>query len=57
MSREKRIEFIQKIQDSRESNVLVYFTGDRRPIGSRIAEDAVRPLYKHLTAWKRFDQA
>lgn len=48
MSREHRIELINKIQDLRGSNVLVYFTGDRQPIVSRIAEDAVRPLYKHL---------
>ncbi|MFQ6091371.1 MAG: hypothetical protein ACE5OR_01615 [bacterium] len=50
MSRKGRLELIQKIQESRKSNVLVYFTGDRKPIGSRIAEDAVRPLYKHLLA-------
>ncbi len=48
MGRENRIELINKIQELRGSNVLVYFTGDRQPIGSRIAEDAVRPLYKHL---------
>jgi len=48
VSRENRIELINKIQELRGSNVLVYFTGDRQPIGSRIAEDAVRPLYKHL---------
>jgi len=28
--------------------VIVYFTGDRKPFGSRIAEDAVRSLYDHL---------
>lgn len=50
MSRENRIGLINKIQELRGSNVLVYFTGDRPPIGSRIAEDAVRPLYKHLLA-------
>jgi hypothetical protein len=50
VSREIRIGLISKIQELRGSNVLVYFTGDRQPIGSRIAEDAVRPLYKHLLA-------
>lgn len=50
MSREYRIELINKLQEHRGSNVLVYFTGDRQPMGSRIAEDAVRPLYKHLLA-------
>jgi len=50
VSRENRIGLINKIQELRGSNVIVYFTGDRQPIGSRIAEDAVRPLYKHLLA-------
>jgi hypothetical protein len=31
-------------------NPLMYFTGDRRPFSSQIAEDAVLPLYKHLLA-------
>lgn len=48
MDRQARIELIRNIQELRDSKVLVYFTGDRPPIGSRIAEDAVRPLYKHL---------
>ncbi len=39
---------IKKIQNLRKSKVIVYFTGDRQPIGSIIAEDAVRPLYEHL---------
>lgn len=46
-----RKELIKKIQNMRNSAVIVYFTGDR-PIGpfpaSRMAEDAVRPLYDHL---------
>jgi len=48
MNRQARVELIQNIQKLRGSRVLVYFTGDRQPFGSRIAEDAVRPLYKHL---------
>ncbi|GFP42599.1 hypothetical protein HKBW3C_01723 [Candidatus Hakubella thermalkaliphila] len=51
-SRKERVELIRKIQDSRDSKVLVYFTGDRRPFSSQIAEDAVLPLYKHLLALK-----
>lgn len=39
---------IQKIEKEIESKVIVYFTGDRHPFGSRIAEDVVRPLYDHL---------
>ncbi|MGQ9626431.1 MAG: SDH family Clp fold serine proteinase [Anaerolineae bacterium] len=50
MSRENRVRLINEIEEVRGSNVVVYFTGDRQPIGSRIAEDAVRPLYKHLLA-------
>jgi hypothetical protein len=48
MNRQTRVELIQNIQELRGSRLLVYFTGDRRPFGSQIAEDAVRPLYKHL---------
>jgi len=39
---------IQKIEKEIGGKVIVYFTGDRHPFGSRIAEDAVRPLYDHL---------
>lgn len=46
----KRLELIQKIQEHRNSTVIVYFTGDRRPFSSQVAEDAVLPLYKHLLA-------
>jgi len=41
-------ELIEQIQDIRSSKVISYITGDRQPIGSIIAEDAVRPLYDHL---------
>lgn len=41
-------ELIKQIQNLRNSKVITYITGDRQPIGSRIAEDAVRPLYEHL---------
>jgi len=51
MSRENRKKIIQEIEKIRGSKVIVYFTGDRS-IGpfsaSRMAEDAVRPLYEHL---------
>ena len=39
---------IKDLEKKRGNKVIVYFTGDRRPFGSRIAEDAVRPLYEHL---------
>lgn len=50
MSENKHIgkELIEKIEQKRQSKVIVYFTGDRHPFGARIAEDAVRPLYDHL---------
>lgn len=51
-NRKERLEIIRKIQETRGSKLLVYFTGDRRPFPSQIAEDAVLPLYKHLLALK-----
>lgn len=39
---------IEDLERKRGSKIIVYFTGDRQPFGSRIAEDAVRPLYEHL---------
>lgn len=43
-----RNDLIKQIQKARDSKVVTYVTGDRQPLGSRIAEDAVRPLYEHL---------
>jgi len=43
-----RKEIIRQIQSMRSSKVIAYVTGDRQPITSVIAEDAVRPLYEHL---------
>ena len=50
MDNQKQIgaELIKDLEKERESKIIVYFTGDRQPFGSRIAEDAVRPLYEHL---------
>lgn len=39
---------ISQIEEKRGSRLLVYITGDRQPFGSRIAEDAVRPMFDHL---------
>ena len=44
----KQKQLIKKIEEARESRLLVYVTGDRQPFGARIAEDAVRPVYDHL---------
>jgi len=46
-------ELIKQIEDIRNSKVIAYITGDRQPIGSRMAEDAVRPLYEHLLSVKK----
>lgn len=48
--RKTRIELIQKIEEERKSRVVVYFCGDRAVARSRIANDAIRPLYDHLLA-------
>jgi len=50
MNNQKQIgsELLNDLEKERGSKVIVYFTGDRQPFGSRIAEDAVRPLYEHL---------
>jgi hypothetical protein len=47
-ARKTRIKLIEDLEEWRKSKLIVYFTGDRQPFGSRIAEDAVRPLYDHL---------
>jgi hypothetical protein len=44
------VDSIKRIEQARKSRVLVYFTGDRQGIPSRVAEDAVLPLYRHLLA-------
>ena len=41
-------EMIREIEKHRSTRVVVFFTGDRKPFGARIAEDVVRPLYDHL---------
>lgn len=41
---------IKKIEDKRNSKLIVYFTGNRHPFQGQMAEDAVRPLYSHLEA-------
>ena len=50
MNNQKQIgsKLIKDLEKERKSKIIVYFTGDRQPFGSRIAEDAVRPLYEHL---------
>lgn len=49
-SRNHRLELIKKIEQERNSKVLVYFCGDRPLASANIADDAIRPLYDHLLA-------
>ncbi len=49
-SRNNRLELIKKIEQERNSKVLVYFCGDRPLASANIADDAIRPLYDHLLA-------
>ncbi|MCD4771628.1 hypothetical protein K8R30_04420 [archaeon] len=46
--RKDRLEIIKKIEQIRESKILVYITGDRLGAEASIAEDSVRPMYEHL---------
>lgn len=48
MGRAERLQLIQQIQATRQSRVVSYFCGDRKPIGAQIHEDALRPMYDHL---------
>ena len=43
-------DLIQRIEEVRGSRVVTYVTGDRKPVGANIGEDALRPLYEHLRA-------
>ena len=46
--RQFRAKLIKDLEKARRSKLIVYCTGDSRPFGASIAEDAVRPLYDHL---------
>ncbi|ADL12791.1 SDH family Clp fold serine proteinase [Acetohalobium arabaticum] len=48
MSREDRLQIIEEISNRRNSEVICYFTGDRKNISTRIAPDAVKVIYQHL---------
>jgi hypothetical protein len=55
----ERKELLKRIEEIRQSRLIVYFTSDRSgPLAARIAPDAVRPLYDHLLSMdkvKRLD--
>ncbi|MEM3908289.1 MAG: serine protease [Nitrososphaerota archaeon] len=49
MSRSNRLELIRKIEAERGSRLLVYFTGDRKGLETRIATDSFPFLLNHLS--------
>lgn len=48
MARHERVGLIKKIEELRKSRIIIYFCGDRPLASTRIAEDAIRPMYEHL---------
>ncbi|MEW6524948.1 MAG: hypothetical protein AB1445_15680 [Bacillota bacterium] len=48
MSREERLGYIREIQRLRRCPLLVYLTGDRPYLETKIDDDALRVLYDHL---------
>lgn len=48
MARVQRVDLLKKIGCKRGSVVLLYFTGDRENVSTRIAPDVVRVIYRHL---------
>lgn len=48
MSRKKRMELIRNLEEYRESKVLIYITGDRRGLETKIAMDIFPMFHEHL---------
>ena len=48
MSRQKRLNLIKQLEQKRDSRVLVYITGDRRGLETRIATDIFPFILEHL---------
>ena len=49
MNRKDRMSLIKKLEDNRESKVLVYITGDRRGLETKIAMDVFPMFHEHLS--------
>ncbi|MFW9804095.1 MAG: serine protease [Candidatus Thorarchaeota archaeon] len=49
MNRKERMDLIKKLGDNRESEVLVYITGDRRGLETKIAMDVFPMFHEHLS--------
>ena len=48
MARQERLELIKKLESARKSKVIVYITGDRRGLETRIATDVFPFILEHL---------
>ena len=48
MTRQDRINLIKKIEVATDSKVLVFITGDRQGLETRISHDVIPFIYKHL---------
>lgn len=49
MNRDQRLDIIGQIETKRNSRIVVYITGDRPNLSSKIATDAFPLFHKHLT--------
>jgi len=49
MNREERMALIKSIEEKRNSKMIVYISGDRRGLETKIATDIFPMFYKHLT--------
>lgn len=48
MNRTDRLQLIEHIQEERASKIIVYFTGDRKGLETKISPDVFPKLHKHL---------
>ena len=49
LSKEERIKLIKQIEEKTNSKVLVYFTGDRQGLETRISHDVIPIISKHIS--------
>jgi hypothetical protein len=49
MDRKNRMKLIKEIQEKRNSHLVIYITGDRRGLETKIATDVFPMFHKHLT--------
>jgi len=53
MTREERLKLIREIESERESRVLVYITGDRRGLETKIGNDTFPFINRHISQFDR----